>query len=396
MFIAIIGTRYAGKTSVEDYLVSSKGFTPLRLIRSAGDSIKDSESEVLDSRCSSSGSTTTLSTVSEFSPAQAAAKHLSFLSMSPLPSPAPTSVRMSNQPLCFSSPEELLRFVTRNWQDHFVTADLRTRDLVESFVKRPFFLLLSVDAPLYERFQRSQNLQFSTLEEFVLEDDRAVFGNEPLANSKTSLQSMSDLVNIQITNSYPSVSDLRLYLDRLDLLDSEHLRPGWDAYFMTLASLASRRSNCMKRRVGAVLVRENRVLATGYNGTPRGLLNCNEGGCYHCNGTSIPTGSFECVCLHAEENALLEAGRERIGENAVLYCNTCPCLKCTVKIIQTGVKAVVYNLTYKVDDASAALFKQAGVQLRRYDPNNKFRLPPVDDQVEALSFLIPGTGHSHS
>jgi dCMP deaminase len=134
----------------------------------------------------------------------------------------------------------------------------------------------------------------------------------------------------------------------------------------TLASLASRRSNCMKRRVGAILVRQNRVLATGYNGTPRGLPNCNEGGCPHCN---LVNGSEQiskqCLCLHAEENALLEAGRERVGNDCVLYCNTyvspihdlwhclihlhsCPCLKCTIKIIQTGVKTVIYNLTYKV------------------------------------------------
>ena len=104
-----------------------------------------------------------------------------------------------------------------------------------------------------------------------------------------------------------------------------------------------------------------------YNGTPRGLKNCNEGGCDHCNGkVKLQDSSQECLCLHAEENALLEAGRERIGKNCVLYCNTyassiclcfhswlptissCPCLKCTVKIIQTGVKTVVYNLTYKV------------------------------------------------
>ena len=91
-------------------------------------------------------------------------------------------------------------------------------------------------------------------------------------------------------------------------------------FYQTLASLASRRSNCMKRRVGAIIVRENRVLASGYNGTPRGLKNCNEGGCDHCNGTQGKT--TECVCLHAEENALLEAGRERVGKDAVLYCNT--------------------------------------------------------------------------
>jgi dCMP deaminase len=65
------------------------------------------------------------------------------------------------------------------------------------------------------------------------------------------------------------------------------------------------------------------IILNRYNGTPRGLPNCNEGGCCHCNGTTLSVGiPYECVCLHAEENALLEAGRERVGQNAVLYCNT--------------------------------------------------------------------------
>lgn len=106
----------------------------------------------------------------------------------------------------------------------------------------------------------------------------------------------------------------------------------------------------MKRRVGAVLVRDKRVLSTGYNGTPRGMRNCNEGGCGRCNGGGdgferVDEGGWggegegegedgrrtvagcgvaldECLCLHAEENALLEAGRERLGDCAILYCNT--------------------------------------------------------------------------
>jgi len=81
----------------------------------------------------------------------------------------------------------------------------------------------------------------------------------------------------------------------------------------------------MKRRVGALLIRNNRVLSTGYNGTPRGLKNCNEGGCGRCNDSSNSLGEKldECLCLHAEENALLECGRGGGGaEGAVLYCNT--------------------------------------------------------------------------
>ncbi|KAJ7492461.1 cytidine deaminase-like protein [Mycena latifolia] len=273
------------------------------------------------------------------------------------------------KPRCFSSSLSLLDYVTRNWRMDFVTVDLYTRDVVEAFIKRPFFLLLSIDAPLLDRFHRYNNSPHSvSLEEFVREDDTIVFG----VGGTSSLHDLSDLVNIHVSNTFQNLSLLHSHLDDLNLLDPGHLRPQWDAYFMTLASLASKRSNCMKRRVGAVLVRENRILATGYNGTPRGLTNCNEGGCIQCNGSSYPGNiAHECVCLHAEENALLEAGRERVGLGSVLYCNTCPCLKCTIKIIQTGVKTVVYNLSYKVDDASARLLAEAGVELRRFQTAQK-------------------------
>jgi dCMP deaminase len=119
---------------------------------------------------------------------------------------------------------------------------------------------------------------------------------------------------------------------------------------MQLCSLAARRSNCMKRRVGCVLVREKRVISTGYNGTPIGLRNCNEGGCGRCN--SVGEGGHgldTCLCIHAEENALLEAGRERVGGGATLYCDTCPCLTCSIKIVQVGVMDVVYGQGYSMD-----------------------------------------------
>ena len=125
----------------------------------------------------------------------------------------------------------------------------------------------------------------------------------------------------------------------------------------------------MKRRVGAVIVHENRVIATGYNGTPRHLTNCNEGGCDRCNkglvgGTSLLT----CLCLHAEENALLEAGRDRIRGEAVLYCNTCPCLTCSIKIVQSGIKEVVYAQSYFMDSLSHKVMSEANIILRQFQP----------------------------
>lgn len=227
------------------------------------------------------------------------------------------------------------------------------------------------------------------------------------ANDDTTLAAILPLAHLTLSNPYPSLAP---FLSSFSLpILSELLRPSWDTYFMLLASLASLRSNCMKRRVGAVLVREKRVVSTGYNGTPRGVRNCGEGGCGRCNShgdgwgddqelgrtvddvfsngdgggggerrpaangtrnlSRIGEALDECLCLHAEENALLEAGRERVSgggtEGAVLYCNTCPCLRCTVKIVQCGVKEVIYSLSYSMDAASRRVMEEAGVVLRQ-------------------------------
>ncbi|KAF9907216.1 Deoxycytidine monophosphate (dCMP) deaminase [Linnemannia zychae] len=178
------------------------------------------------------------------------------------------------------------------------------------------------------------------------------------------LLSMSDL---SILNHYANLSCLRTAIEGLDITNPDLLRPSWDSYFMYLANLAARRSNCMKRRVGCVLVREKRVIATGYNGTPKNLTNCNEGGCSRCNqATPCGKGLDRCLCMHAEENALLEAGRERVGKESTIYCNTCPCLGCAIKIVQVGVSEVVYSESYGMDDLTAEVFRNAGVILRQH------------------------------
>jgi len=114
-------------------------------------------------------------------------------------------------------------------------------------------------------------------------------------------------------------------------------RPNWDEYFMLQAELAKLRSNCMTRHVGAVIVRKNRQLATGYNGTPPGIKNCFEGGCKRCQlrmeGKLESGASLDrCLCNHAEANAIMHCailGIEAGVEGAILYTTFVPCLECT-------------------------------------------------------------------
>jgi dCMP deaminase len=124
--------------------------------------------------------------------------------------------------------------------------------------------------------------------------------------------------------------------------NKELVRPNWDTYFVQMAELAASRSNCMKRGNGAVITLDNRIVSTGYNGTPFGMTNCNEGGCKRCNdnvGQGINLD--KCFCLHAEESAVMEAGRKGCM-GATIYTTSFPCLLCCKMIIQGGIKRVVF------------------------------------------------------
>jgi dCMP deaminase len=143
-------------------------------------------------------------------------------------------------------------------------------------------------------------------------------------------------------------------------------RPGWDEYFMEIAKVVALRSNCCRRHVAAVIVKDGRIISTGYNGTPRGIRNCNEGGCPRCN-SDAPSGSrsTECLCSHAEENAIVQAAYHGIMvKGSTLYTTYSPCLLCAKMIINAGIVEVVYHQRYSIDDVSMALLAEAGVKVR--------------------------------
>ena len=143
-------------------------------------------------------------------------------------------------------------------------------------------------------------------------------------------------------------------------------RPDWDHYFMSIAEVAASRSNCSRRHVAAVLVRDKRIISTGYNGTPRGIKNCNEGGCPRCN-SNVPSGEglTECLCSHAEENSIVQAAYHGIAvAGATLYTTFSPCLLCSKMIINAGIAEVVYKQRYSIDSTSMRLLAEAGVKVR--------------------------------
>lgn len=187
----------------------------------------------------------------------------------------------------FPNVDALLDFVTLRWSERWVTTDIWDDDVVDALLRRPFFLLISVDAPVSVRWQRfkdrcaTNQLTPPSLEEFVLRNDDHLFA------PGTGLSALFQRAQMKLLNSTPSIASLRAAIASLDLTNEARLRPSWDQYFMQLADLAAHRSNCMKRRVGCCIVREKRVISTGYNGTPRGMTNCNEGGCTSASPTHI-------------------------------------------------------------------------------------------------------------
>lgn len=148
--------------------------------------------------------------------------------------------------------------------------------------------------------------------------------------------------------------------------DNTTKRPNWDEYFMEIAKVVSNRSNCSRRHVAAVIVKDKRIISTGYNGTPRGIKNCNEGGCPRCS-SDAPSGTAleECICSHGEENAIVQAAYHGISiKDSTIYTTYSPCLMCAKMIINSGIKEVVYNENYSIDSTSSRILREAGVILR--------------------------------
>lgn len=153
------------------------------------------------------------------------------------------------------------------------------------------------------------------------------------------------------------------------------MRPSWDKYFLSVAFLAKSRSNCIKRKVGCVIVNSrNHIVSTGYNGTPHGLKNCLEGGCERCSlqyhskqlyNTSTKGQNLDlCICLHAEQNAFLHSQQADLRD-CILYSTLRPCIECTKSIIQSGIKKVVYSEEYNETflEITNKMFRQTGVTI---------------------------------
>ncbi len=144
-------------------------------------------------------------------------------------------------------------------------------------------------------------------------------------------------------------------------------RPSYDEYFMEMAHVVAKRSTCLRRRVGAILVKEKHILSTGYNGAPKGLKHCSETGCLR-EDQNIPSGQRHELCrgLHAEQNVIIQAAVFGVSiKGSVLYCTNTPCVVCVKMLINAGVTEIIYAGEYP-DELAKQMMSESTLKIKRF------------------------------
>jgi dCMP deaminase len=254
---------------------------------------------------------------------------------------------------------------------NYVIDSIRNPAEVDALRKLGRFFLLYVTAPDDARFERikarGREEDPRTYDAFI-----RIEGLEMESADKTrqNLRGTFAMADKKIVNE----GDFNELHDKIDSAlgafsgEFKLARPSWDDYFMGIAKVVASRSNCIKRKVAAVIVKDKRIISTGYNGTPRGTRNCAEGGCPRCNSfTQSGKNLEECVCSHGEENAIVQASYHGISiKDSIIYTTFSPCLLCTKMIINSGIKEVIYNVDYPMAETPMKLLKEAGVKARQH------------------------------
>lgn len=259
-------------------------------------------------------------------------------------------------------------------EKNYVIDSVRHPSEVQVLRRRSDFYLASIEAPSEIRFERlrerARESDPTTLEQFKqLEQKEAASAT----SSDQQLDLAIGMADFSIQNDGPLENAYERVKKILIELHQKQVRPDWDDYFMGIAKVVALRSNCIKRKVAAVIVKDKRIIATGYNGTPRGIKNCNEGGCPRCNSIGVSgKGLDECLCSHAEENAIVQSAYHGVSiKGSVLYTTFSPCLTCTKMIINAGISEVVYNVEYPLAETALRLLTEAQIIIRKQNVDFK-------------------------
>ena len=251
---------------------------------------------------------------------------------------------------------------------NYIIDSIRHPSEVNAFKDKNGFVLLNVTAPPKVRFERLKSRgrendpkTFSDFKKLEAKESKST------VKSDQQLDQAIKMADFELQNS-GTLQTLQEQITAIVMkIAQKKKRPNWDEYFLGIARVVALRSNCVKRKVAAVIVKDRRIISTGYNGTPRGVQNCNEGGCPRCNlfatsGTKLD----ECLCSHGEENAITQSAYHGVNiKDATLYSTYSPCLLCTKMIINSGIREVVFNADYPMSHVSISLLKEAGIEIRK-------------------------------
>lgn len=164
---------------------------------------------------------------------------------------------------------------------------------------------------------------------------------------------------------------MKIIESKSEIAETKESRPSWEEYFMQITHLVASRATCIRRKVGAILVKDKRILSTGYNGAPKNLAHCSQVGCLR-NKLKIPSGQRQEICrgLHAEQNAIIQAALYGINiKGATLYCTIQPCITCSKMLINAGIKKVIFQGEYP-DPLAREMLKEAGIELIKREAEN--------------------------
>lgn len=153
-------------------------------------------------------------------------------------------------------------------------------------------------------------------------------------------------------------------------MDEQNDRPGWDEYFMKITRDVSERATCVKRKVGAIIVKDDRILSTGYNGAPKGMRHCSEVGCLRKE-MNVLSGQRHELCrgLHAEQNAIIQAAVHGVKiEGGEMYCNYQPCVICVKMLINAGIKRLIFSGSYP-DELAANMIVESKMDVKKLEGN---------------------------
>lgn len=260
-----------------------------------------------------------------------------------------------------------------------IIESLRCPGEVDALKGKGSFVLWAVDADVETRYARIVERGSSTdrvsFQDFVRQEELEMDNSDPL---KQNLKGCIAKADVCFRNDWTMAELKGKVLKELDkgiVKKDLYVRPSWDEYFMKLAALVGERSTCLRHNIGAVIVRDKRLIATGYNGSAKGMPNCVEVGCLKDElGIKTGTGHETCRAVHAEQNAIIQGASHGISvDGTTMYCTHTPCTLCARMIVNAGIVRVVSYHDYS-DESAREFLQRAGVVLDKVDrPSSEIR-----------------------